>query len=328
MVLAVLLMVTVAPAAARASSSATVGTDFGPEELSGTGFQAQLQLPTHRRSLEVLTYRGELALIDAANGSIVTYSAQGRVSRHRISADLGRFGSVSLRFDPDARPQLTEPPDRCKGGPMRQWKGSFSGRVIFRPKGGLPHLEARRLKVRGTLLHWPQWHCQGETGERNHASGRPLKDERGVKLEIQECGRMGFSADGLQKISGISGPLAGNALNPGFSAYAIEHDGRVTIQYSETSLSSGGRFDLNAGMTEGSVRPPFPFHGSATFAFDPITGGGTWHGNLSMSVPGKRVALTGPEVGLSVEPFPVFDSGYSLTTFGTCGSPSASTRVR
>lgn len=249
------------------------------------GQQAALSLRADGYSVSV-EGRGRQVTLTVRRGlSAASYATRGTASPDGIKARFGNFGRVLVRFRPSGKVSRRKPPRRCEGRPSIIRSGVFTGTIRFRGEDGYISIDARRARGRSATL--PRWRC-GNRGR--PGAGISARPKRGGFEEAElEAGtpneRVVFLASGLH--------LKGGPSLIFFIAGTKERRGSVRISRFVFLISGKGRtFSFSRNPRSATVRPPKPFHGSAEFG----AAGGTpsWTGNLSVSLPGAKVDLTGP----------------------------------
>lgn len=237
--------------------------------------------------------------------SRATYVTRGRASRGAIKARLGNFGKVSVRFVPSGRRFLIGPPQRCEGDPMIVRRGVFVGKIEFRGEDGYVDVAARRAIGLSSTL--PRWRCNhGRRGSRASISKAGYET---ATLKVSAPQRnVFFVAAALRELEGLTLAF--------FAASAKERKGSVRIVRDLLAVSAKRRsFDFDEGGRGASLRPPKPFHGSATFRR--ITGQpASWTGSLGVSLPGAFLELTGPDFEAKMSPPTLLDEEFELSRGG------------
>jgi hypothetical protein len=135
-----------------AGAAARPGDEVRPRSLhltmsaAGTrGYEVTVDTLGHHR----------VTLTVAKNGQLASYMTRGKVSRHRVKADFGRFGKVALRFHGKrrafpARPQRRSKPRAkrtvCRGRSPQREVGRFRGTIEFDGQNGYTRLAVGRLR--------------------------------------------------------------------------------------------------------------------------------------------------------------------------------------
>lgn len=263
--------------AITSSASAARRGLFGEIDLRGSnGYHVSIVAHrwTHPRS------RGEVSLTVSKNFGISSYTARGRLTRHRLKANLGSFGRIRVRYHPNARPTQAEqlravPPSGSLinryaqqfGGCAVSFDGSdgrFKGRIRFFGEDGYTRIRTRR--ARGFISAGTE-------------SCSKVKRVHGVALDAKSDS-VTFEADHLRKQRGAA-----------FLAREREQAGPVTIRRLALGGGRGNSFTYDPGLNSAHVKPiADAFSGSADLASS-----GAWAGSLAVSFPGAPdVPLAGP----------------------------------
>lgn len=141
--LAVLACAATCVLAIPAGAAAKPGYVVEPERFSlsarlpkSNGYSVHLGSVGHRWIELAVHRRGQLAI----------YMAKGRVNRHGIDVDFGRFGRV--RADFTGRQMKSEPLfPGCDGRPAIKARGRLEGSFRFRGEGGFVNVSTMRAKA-------------------------------------------------------------------------------------------------------------------------------------------------------------------------------------
>lgn len=222
--------------------------------------------------------------VDRGFGS-ATYLTRGTAWSGGIRARFGHFGRVSVRFGPSGKVSRQRPPKRCKGRAAIVRTGVFVGTIRFKGEDGYISIDARRAKGRSSTL--PRWRCKGPGGAARVSARSKQGGFETAELKATTAHeRIAFGALGFR--------LRGEVSLTFFIAATDERRGSVRI--ARFALVPSGRartFPFHRATRSVTVRPPKPFHGSATFERN-ADGSASWSGSLSVSLPGATVDLTGP----------------------------------
>jgi hypothetical protein len=258
----------------------------------GARYLASLQVqPLHGSSAGAIVWGDgdEVAIstFGAGRSSLgARYSAPGRTSRHGVFGHIGRFGSVSLRFEPEGKPRRTPRPKSCAGGPRFwvAWDGTFTGTVRFAPDANL-HGFTRTGTFEGSVQNLPRWHCPELEEVRSFDP-----NAGGIFTDALNCDGRGFQATVEVKPANPPSPDE-PPTTASFSASWTKSVGIAKVTY--TIFAEGGPETavFADGLSEGTIRPPPPFHGEATIVRQ--GDGWDWSGSLSARFPGRTVSLTG-----------------------------------
>lgn len=221
--------------------------------------------------------------VDRGFGS-ATYLTRGTAWPGGIRARFGHFGRVSVRFRPSGKVSRQRPPKRCKGRAAIVRTGVFVGTIRFKGEDGYISIDARRARGGSSTL--PRWRCKGPGGAARVSARSKQGGFKAAELKAATAHEgVVFEALGLR--------IFGESLIF-FLASTDEQRGSVRIARVTLAISGRARtFPFHRATRSVTVRPPKPFHGSATFASN-AEGPASWSGSLSVSLPGATVDLTGP----------------------------------
>jgi hypothetical protein len=260
--------------------AASVEVRDGPartSSVSGFGKEVSIVAPTTRRHF-----------------LFASYSGPGRTTRQGMFGRLGRFGSVSLHFQPEGKPTRRRRPHFCTGGPKVwvTWKGTFSGSIRFDPD---THLRGfvRKGSFEGTVQTVPRWRC-------SQAAKSPGFDPSasGINVEAANCDGRSFGATvEVDPATPPPPPGDGEATPANFNASWTKSVGIARVTYSISVEGNADTAVFSDDLSEGTIKPPSPFHGQATIRRQGE--GWEWSGSLSARFPGRTVRLAGP----GFEPF-------------------------
>lgn len=260
------------------------------------------------------------------NGQIAQYTVRGKVSRHLIRADFGRFGRVNLRFfgkpvpfesKPSKAEKSREKRRRCRGRKPEREVGRFHGGVEFDGQRLFTRLAVGGLE--GELrrsYHQVCWFPHHPTPEpRARVSGNaPVVVHRagipnfGFTIAVLSArGRVDgalthFSAINLEAPVGI--PLPPGERFSIVTAYRQERVGRIHV-FRSTFLSAGpGQVRISrrgAHPAKAKVALGSPFSGTALFRDGTRKSPVLWQGDLVVRLPGTgALPLTGPRFHASL----------------------------
>jgi hypothetical protein len=247
-----------------------------------------------------------------------TYTVRGKVSRHRIRADFGRFGRVNLHFRGKPRPFPVKakpggrPGDdrrRCRGRKAEREVGQFRGAVEFDGQRLYTRLAVGGLK--GELRRSYRqvcWFRRSNPEARAHVSSsvpvvrRAAIPRTGFTLAVLSAqARVGhsltqFSAINLESPFGI--PVPRSQLFSLVAASRRERVGRVRVHRSTFEVVETGKVRISPrGVRPARARVALgpPFSGSALFRGATPSSPSSWEGDLAVRLPGTgALALTEP----------------------------------
>lgn len=233
----------------------------------------------------------ELIAFKFGSGASASYSVHGHVNAERISANFGRFGRISVRFQPKGPPETEQVYGKgCKGRPPTRQEGTYVGSIRFRGKNGF--VSVHDSSAKGTVFRSYRVVCR---------IGRRSKHQRLLQK--------GYSLSAVSKDHPTAPVLTVFKEDPhphrrlhwsseeaNFSATSTEHRGRITITLNASTAAEPETFavePLGADPTSATVTPPAPFTGSAHFE-QLANGESSWVGDLAVGLPGVgTVPLTG-----------------------------------
>jgi hypothetical protein len=289
-----------------AAGAARPGDEVRPRSLHlsmgsiGTrGYSVAVETRGHRRVM--LTVR--------KGGQSAEYAVRGSVSRHRVRADFGRFGRVSLRFR--GRPRSFQRPRGsrrnrsgvrrlCAGRKPEREVGRFRGTLEFEGPRGFTRLAvgAARGEVRRTYR---------QVCRRERRSGvlrlRRLGGGGGVlglTLLVARARRgdtlTRFESLTLEPSPGF--PLPARERTSLVSAELRERFGRVRVRRSVFLVARAGAVAVSrrgARPRTARVDLAAPFEGVASYRGATAASPASWTGSLAVRLLGSgRVPLTGP----------------------------------
>ncbi|HEX6455409.1 MAG TPA: hypothetical protein VF009_02695 [Solirubrobacterales bacterium] len=227
-------------------------------------------------------------------GGSIDYHVPGRSSGDRITANFGRFGRISMRFQPDGPPKREGAyGKRCKGRRPTRQQGKFVGSILFRGESGFISVHER--SVRGTVYKSFRLVCR--MGRGGHRLKGPRFLEKGYSLSAVVKGRAAapwFSV--FKEDPRRHSRVHWSSEDANYLVSATERRGRLTIDRSASATAEPETFPvepLGVDPTVATVTPPAPFTGSARFEQLP-NGESSWAGDLAVELPGMgTVQLTG-----------------------------------
>lgn len=248
------------------------------------------------------------------NQQIASYVVRGKVSRHRIKADFGRFGKVSLRFrgrprrfqaPSGSRPEPPRERRRCRGRRPEREVGRFRGTIEFDGQRGFTRLAVGRLP--GEVRRSYRRVCRLVRVRRPHRS-RPAvssassTDPFGFTLTLLSArSRVGRSVTRLTVIKlepprGI--PVPQEDLFSIVTASLQERVGRVQVLRSVIQSAPPGSVRISRrGVQPRTARLALdsPFSGRALYKAPSDGSPASWAGSLSVRLLGTgALPLTGP----------------------------------
>jgi hypothetical protein len=250
-------------------------------------------------------------ILNVEKGSqLASYAVRGEVSRHRIKADFGRFGRVSLRFRGRARPFATLPDLRrksarqrrhCSGRHPEREVGHFRGTVEFKGQRAFTRLAVG--KAPGEVRRTYRQICRPpRKGARAAISSSASTSPFGFTITVLTArsrvdgALTQFSAISLQAPLGVR--LPGNDVFSLVSATLQERVGRVRILRSTLQETKPGAIKVSRrGVRPRRARVALksPFSGSARYTGPTKASPASWTGSLDVRLLGTgALPLTGP----------------------------------
>jgi hypothetical protein len=265
-ILAVALLA--APAVASGATGKAAGIKFGSFELSASnGYTVEVSVFKEDGSPGV-------TVVSAENGPLrATYEVR-TDAPPGIHATFGVLGRLDLSFKRQAK-AVERLEDGCRWISER---GVFRGTLRFVGEGGYFSVEVH--DPGGEMLRLPDGFCGF-----NDRRARPFLGLESRTLEARrkvEGKELSFQASKEEFVRRLTS----------FSASLRERVDGMSIVRSATTRGPDGGFS-SVGASRGSVHPPAPFVGSASFR-DPVRAPATWTGSLSVTFPGApETALAG-----------------------------------
>lgn len=311
--------------AAALSSLALVAAVAAVPTASAKGptYSAHLTVPSsagpHSPKVSFVSGFGRYVSISSygAGPLSATYEGRGRTSRRGVVGDIGRFGSVDLRFEAEGKPKTMPRPRRCSGGPRTwtRWEGTFSGSIRYRPDAGFERIVLPHARIEGSLETVPKWNCDG-TSPPQEPHFDPGED--GVLVGASDCDGRSFSASG-ERHPPAAGGGAERVID--FSAAWTKPASDAQVTYFVSAIGDHDSFLFDEALTVGTLRPPPPFHGEATLARGP-DGRWTLTGDLSARFPGHTARLAGAAFETFVDTYrPKPGTAYAFSVAFGCEGP-------
>lgn len=276
------------PADAAAASPAVPDVSVEFELPAGQGFTARLE-----------NFTGDVTLTIYRHHQYVSYQVKGEVTPSGVVARFGKLGQVSVAFTPTKTVSSLQPPKGCKGEAGTDQKGVFSGTIQLTGEREYVRLDATSAK--GEMRIGPHWDCRSQKGGNAQPAapattrGRPTEKNTVATLRaFSHKLRGGFSAVAERKPKGHDFTFFAGGLGEHRESMKISRLGELTAPSST--------FRFNHAQGTASVRPPWPFSGSASFTRHQ-GGSSNWSGSLMVRLLGADpIALTGPSFRASLVP--------------------------
>lgn len=200
----------------------------------------------------------------------------------RMRAHLPGVGRIDLRFHERSRSR-EDPPRNCKGKGELVRRGTFRGSIRLRGEMAYTRVDVRAAE--GKIVDDPRQVCR--RGRRAQASADSQEELLRAGIRRGQ-GTLEFFAIEWAPMFG-SRPAV-------FSARLIRKRGRMYVLNELHEVTEDQKaIALDRPPLAGSVSPPRPFTGTATFQREP-DGTFTWLGDLAAELPGiGPVRLAGPK---------------------------------
>jgi hypothetical protein len=299
--------------AAPAGAAARPGDEVRPRSLhlTMTGVGTRL----YDVSVDTLGHH-RVTLTVAKGGEVASYTTKGKVSRHQVKADFGRFGKVSLRFHGKRRPFPSPPHKRskprttrsvCHGRRPQREVGRFHGTIEFDGQHGYTRLAVGKLhgEVRRSyrqVCHRVRVRRPRHHDNREAVASSSSADPFGFNLTLLSArSRVGnsltrFTAISLEPPRGI--PLPPKDLFSVITASLQEKVGRVRVYRSAMQLAAPARVRISRrGIKPATARLALdsPFGGRANYKGATKSTPASWTGTLGVRFLGSNlIPLAGP----------------------------------
>ena len=310
------------------ASAARPGDEVRPRSLhlatsavATRGYAVTVDTVGHHRVV-LTVHRGQ---------QIASYTVRGKVSRHQIKADFGRFGRVSLRFHGRPRPFEAAPDLRrkppavrrdCRGRRPEREVGRFRGTIEFEGQRGFTRLAVGRLpgEVRRSYrqvcrlirVRRPQ---RSRPAVGNASSTNPFGFTLSLLTARSRVGRSltRLTAIKLEPPRGI--PIPREDLFSIVTASLQERVGRVQVFRSVIQSAAPGAVRISrrgAGPQTARLALDSPFSGHALYRAASDGAPASWTGSLDVRLLGSgSLPLTGPHFKVTVCRVNAFRPGSS-----------------
>lgn len=212
----------------------------------------------------------------------VTYFFFGSKLRDdRLRAHLPGVGRIDLRFREQSRSR-EDPAPNCKGAGELTRQGNFRGRIKLSGEHGFTQVDVRA--VHGEIVDEPKQVCR-----RNGRAQSSADTQEALLRAVVPRGKGILEFSALEWGSNLDG------FPNVFGGRLIRQRGPMFVINSAYGLTEDSEaLTLDRPPLSGSVVPPKPFTGTATFQREP-GGTFTWLGDLAAELPGVGpVKLAGP----------------------------------
>lgn len=226
--------------------------------------------------------RGGISVVVYRRGATAYYSAPAKVAGDSIVADLGGLGKIDVTLNRSGHKRVVR--SRCLRDSIEYEPGVFEGTIRFRGEGGYTRVDAASAPLRVPL---PLGDCGG-----------------GGKGEVRGANVPGARLRGVSYAHGRFLEFSFHKNAPGakvlFEASVRERRGDVRISRSVQGFAGSRAFRFAGNLSAANLRPPAPFSGHATLWRPPNSVNANLRGNLEIAFPGRTIALTGPDVPVSL----------------------------
>jgi hypothetical protein len=217
---------------------------------------------TNGYEIRIDAVAGSVTVAAKDDGAGARYTAEGSVGREHIRADLGRFGTVDLEFEPGAK-------SNCRRA-FKVRRGTWTGSVQFVAEAGFT--AASVTSAPGQTLRESRSCARRRRGDDSDAAFLLVNDRN--PLAQRETFVAASRVPGRR--SNIFASLSRTENGVQISDFATDRVGR-------------SRFRYDRERRRAMVRPHQPFSGAAEVR------GRKWRGDLTATMPALgEVPLTGP----------------------------------
>jgi hypothetical protein len=283
------------PASALARDSFAIGPEVNVRlSLPGShGYRISITNVDRKRRVILRARKGPFAAL---------YAVHGRANGHRIEANFGKLGKVSVHFQPSSQNPEEHGAERgCKGKPTTVQRGRFVGTIRFEGEEGFSTVNASSAK--GTIKTTPKRVCdigaRPGTPPTRRAALDDLAGRKGSALIDRDFLAANVHHNRSVFLWMINTSSQREAALSGFTvgeAAVTEARGRIKIARSaqiETDKSPVEASPIGAKTVTASIAIP-GFQGTGSFSEAPGSPP-SWTGDLSVELPGGgSVPLTGP----------------------------------
>lgn len=226
------------------------------------------------------------------------YRVHGAVSERGIEARFGKFGEVSVEFEPIRTTESTQPPPGCSGDPWTTQVGFFSGTIQFRGERGYVEIDVGR--ARGTMGAHPDWQCSRRPARvAARADRHPPEEEAEGEGDLATL--VARAGDPRRIFSAFAARDSEQGDFTAFVAGLIERREGMRIVRSAAAVARPTTFSFDHERGTAAVSPPWPFQGSATYRRDPH-GPDRWRGSLRVPLLGAgTLALSGADFSAALK---------------------------
>lgn len=296
-----------------AGAAARPGDEVRPRSLHLT--MSGIGTRSYDVSVDTLGHH-RVTLTVAKGGQVASYTTKGKVSRHQVEADFGRFGRVKLRFHGKRRPFPAPPHKRskprrvrtvCRGRRPQREVGHFHGAIEFDGQHGYTRLAVGKLHGEVRRSYRQVCHQVRVRNPRHHdhraaVASSASADPFGFNLTLLSArSRVGgsltrFTSISLEPPRGI--PVPAKDLFSVITASLQEKVGRVRVYRSAMQLAPPHRVRISRrGVKPATAHLALdsPFSGRAHYKGATKSTPASWTGSLGIRFLGSNlVPLAGP----------------------------------
>lgn len=188
------------------------------------------------------------------SSSYFTLKPKVRLRRHAaIDVDLGTQGFVHAKFVERSRSARPAKPSQCNL--VRDHRGYLVGRILFR---GIPGVDVVRThRIKATLTEYRDVNCPV-----------PIPDSAADReVSLAACNA---TSDAFYSVFPAAERGATKVVH--FALSFEQTTKRTVVSRSAFRADNGGSFQFTPDLLDATVRPGYPFSGSATFADERLTG--------------------------------------------------------
>jgi hypothetical protein len=307
----------------------------GAVAASGSEPNDTLQLKRGRYEINVGNL-GQTVALTVESGALrslshiasTSYVVHGTATQSRLQADFGELGEISMRFHPSRHHTWEKPHRNCRGaGRFLVRHGTWRGRLRFRGEGGYLSLDLHRAsgavetiapqcRKAGKKRHGhhkrhghKRRHHKRHAHHRGHRHRHAHRQRLGEQIAPSQEPGLGKEVPVLQARwrSGVNAAeFVGGASREGSNFFAATQEARGRVAVFRAAHAEGRTRAMRAdgALTEATLAPPLPFHGSGSFDAAP-DGSRSWEGPLYVTFPGAPdYALTGGPFNPTLKLFP------------------------
>lgn len=236
--------------------------------------------------------RKQVWIVVNRGAASAAYLGRGRVTQDTIEGRFGDLGRVSVRLDPEARPEAEDTEPGCKGRGAVTRRGRFTGLIRFRGEEGFTDVSAEGAS--GFAYRNHRTVCKRAVEGKGQTPRRPQTVSlSAVSSRYPRAPWFSVFKQKPPKRSRFIFSLA----EANYTVRSIERRPNLEIYRTVSATSPPETFavsPLGTGPVTATVDPPPPFSGNATYEKG-RDGSATWSGDLAVELPGRgELPLTDP----------------------------------